>query len=69
MGSLNFEMGSFWQVGGDTIFNMLRLATGHLEDGDRPKYPHRIISCQVPIAWLVLLAAGHQLFSGSSQPV
>ena len=35
------------QVGGDTIFNMLRLATGHLEDGDRPKYPHRIISAQV----------------------
>ena len=29
---------------------MLRLATGHLEDGDRPKYPHRIISCQVLIA-------------------
>jgi len=39
----------FGKVGGDTIFNMLRLATGHLEDGDRPKYPHRIISCQVQV--------------------
>jgi len=39
----------FGKVGGDTIFNMLRLATGHLEDGDRPKYPHRIISAQVQV--------------------
>jgi len=39
----------FGKVGGDTIFNMLRLATGHLEDGDRPKYPHRTISCQVQV--------------------
>merc|ERR1712112_627123 len=39
----------FGKVGGDTIFNMLRLATGHLEDGDRPKYPNRIISCQVQV--------------------
>ena len=32
---------------GDTVFNMLRLATGHLEDGDRPKYPHRITGTKV----------------------
>lgn len=37
----------FGKVGGDTVFNMLRLATGHLEDGDRPKYPHRIIGTKV----------------------
>ena len=58
-----------WQVGGDTIFNMLRLATGHLEDGDRPKYPHRIISCQVLTTQFVLPSGGHQAFSGASQPV
>ena len=28
---------------------MLRLATGHLEDGDRPKYPHRITGAKVGI--------------------
>ena len=54
------------QVGGDTIFNMLRLATGHLEDGDRPKYPHRIISCQVLGLFCQQVI---RCFSGASQPV
>jgi len=39
----------FGKVAGDTIFNMLRLATGHLEDGDRPKYPHRITGAKVQV--------------------
>jgi len=37
----------FGKVAGDTIFNMLRLASGHIEDGDRPKYPHRITGIKV----------------------
>ena len=39
----------FGKVVGDTIYNMLRLAEGHLEDGDRPKYPHKIIRSRVLI--------------------
>jgi len=39
----------FGKVVGDTIFNMIRLAEGHLEDGDRPKYPHKIIRTRVLI--------------------
>ena len=39
----------FGKVVGDTIFNMLRLSEGHLEDGDRPKYPHKIIRTRVLI--------------------
>jgi len=37
----------FGKVVGDTLFNMIRLAEGHLEDGDRPKYPHRILRTKV----------------------
>jgi len=39
----------FGKVVGDTIFNMIRLAEGHLEDGDRPKYPHKILRTRVLI--------------------
>merc|ERR1719468_954006 len=39
----------FGKVVGDTIYHMLRLAEGHLEDGDRPKYPHKIIRSRVLI--------------------
>ena len=39
----------FGKVVGDTIFNMLRLSDCHLEDGDRPKYPHKIIRTRVLI--------------------
>jgi len=39
----------FGKVVGDTVYNMIRLAEGHLEDGDRPKYPHRIIKTKVLI--------------------
>jgi peptidyl-prolyl cis-trans isomerase SDCCAG10 len=44
----------FGTVAGDTIFNMLRLASGHLEDGDRPKYPHRITATKVLGCYTVL---------------
>jgi len=37
----------FGKVVGDTIFNMVRLSEGYLEDGDRPKYPHKILSTRV----------------------
>jgi hypothetical protein len=36
-------------VAGDTIYNMIRLGEGHIEDGDRPKYPHKIIKTRVLI--------------------
>ncbi len=36
-------------MGGDTIYNMIRLGEGHIEDGDRPKYPHKIIKTKVNI--------------------
>ena len=39
----------FGKVVGDTIYNMLRLSDCHLEDGDRPKYPHKIIRTRVLI--------------------
>ena len=39
----------FGKVVGETIFNMLRLSDCHLEDGDRPKYPHKIIRTKVLI--------------------
>ena len=39
----------FGKVVGDTIYNMLRLSEGHLEDGDRPKYPHKILRTRVLI--------------------
>ena len=39
----------FGKVVGETIFNMLRLSDCHLEDGDRPKYPHKIIRTRVLI--------------------
>jgi len=39
----------FGKVVGDTIFNMIRLASGHLEDGDRPKYPHKIRGTKVQL--------------------
>lgn len=39
----------FGKVGGDTIYNMIRLGEGHIEDGDRPKYPHKIIKTKVLI--------------------
>jgi len=37
----------FGKVVGDTIFNMVRLSEGYLEDGDRPKYPHKVVSTRV----------------------
>ena len=37
----------FGRVVGDTIYNMLRLAEGHLEDGDRPKFPHKILQTKI----------------------
>lgn len=37
----------FGKVVGDTIHNMTRLAEGYIEDGDRPKYPHKIIKTNV----------------------
>jgi len=39
----------FGKVVGDTIYNMIRLSEGHLEDGERPKYPHKIIRTRVLI--------------------
>ena len=39
----------FGKVVGETIFNMLRLSNCDLEDGDRPKYPHKIIRTRVLI--------------------
>ncbi|XP_023338706.1 peptidyl-prolyl cis-trans isomerase CWC27 homolog [Eurytemora carolleeae] len=39
----------FGKVAGDTIYNMIRLGEGHIEDGDRPKYPHKIIKTRVLI--------------------
>jgi len=39
----------FGKVVGDTIFNMLKLASGHLEDGDRPKYPHKIFKTVIHV--------------------
>jgi len=39
----------FGKVVGDTIYNMIRLAEGHLEDGERPKFPHKILKTRVLI--------------------
>merc|ERR1712098_547235 len=39
----------FGKVVGDTIYNMIRLSEGHLEDGERPKYPHKFIRTRVLI--------------------
>jgi len=37
----------FGKVGGDTIYNMIRLGQGVIEDGERPKYPHKILKTKV----------------------
>eukprot|EP00088_Acartia_fossae_P034259 TRINITY_DN3513_c0_g1_i19.p1 TRINITY_DN3513_c0_g1~~TRINITY_DN3513_c0_g1_i19.p1 ORF type:complete len:510 (-),score=164.08 TRINITY_DN3513_c0_g1_i19:486-2015(-) len=39
----------FGKVGGNTIYNMIRLGQGVIEDGERPKYPHKILKTNVLI--------------------
>jgi len=37
----------FGRVGGDTVYNMLRLAEVEIDDNERPLYPHKIIRTQI----------------------
>jgi len=37
----------FGKVGGETVYNMIRLGQGVIEDDDRPKYPHKILKTKV----------------------
>jgi len=35
------------QVGGNTIYNMLKLGDGETDANERPRYPHKIIKTKV----------------------
>jgi len=40
------------KVGGNTLYNMLKLGEGESDTNERPRYPHKIIKTKVKIFYV-----------------
>jgi len=42
-----------FQVGGNTLYNMLKLGEGETDVNEKPRYPHTIVKTRVKISLLI----------------